>query len=533
MSVPLPIYHQYTKHNHTTAKTPPPLGPAEKIHVHDLFLTPDERFEIFQVKAAERPHLLHYNPQDDEYDGDGEDRRCHTNSKEKQKVSYHNSDNSTTTTTNTTSSCSSSCSSSNQEKDPLEPPPLIDGCDIPGWRKERLIKVSQHQQSLLSVLNIGASSTMFRRESQWTVFYHLWMEKYCEEDSPWFGMKKLLLDSNTMKRHALIVHYDDCKQTVKLHDQSSRYVTKFAMEYEQKNIPAVILGATCGWKSMPKYNNSNVGLESFAASNDFTGSSGGGGGEGGWTFANLLSRFSNVNVRFSDTHGEMMAFETYAKYITNLEGLLDDSPLGIYDSEFGDEDSPTHELLEEYEVPKCFSPDLFDLAKIDNEEDSNRPPFRWILIGPERSGTGMHVDPLWTNAWVTVLQGKKRWMLFPPETPLREIGMIHGQPQINSATWFKKYYERVTSDDWPEEWRPVEVLQVPGETVFVPNGWPHLVLNLELTVAVTHNYASEFGPFERMWREVQQDEPIFADKWLVGMKERRPDLVQVINRIIR
>ena len=77
----------------------------------------------------------------------------------------------------------------------------------------------------------------------------------------------------------------------------------------------------------------------------------------------------------------------------------------------------------------------------------------------------MHVDPLFTNAWVTILQGKKRWMLFPPKTPSKDIGMMNDTDNglevsntLPSIIWFKKYYNEVTSNDWPECYKPIEVL---------------------------------------------------------------------------
>ncbi|KAL9181725.1 hypothetical protein ACHAXT_012068 [Thalassiosira profunda] len=480
-------------------------------HVHDRYLDAEERYEVFVVKAAERPHLVHWTAVDS-----GEDP---SEEKKADDSSVHPS------------------------AEP--PPPLTDGCDLPGWRRERVAPCMNAlecgrevdvESPLQGTLHVGAGSSLLRRESQ-LPFVSSGLCSGRANNNPcwWHSAKESFGVPPPEDRAAPVI---DHGEAVKLVDG----MTFFCKEYEMKNRPVKVLGATEGWKAMPSYGTRDDAAQDPTAvvagkeRNSWrdvgeTSAILSGGGRGGWTFANLLSRFGNISFRFSDTHGEMLSILTYAKYITSPEGLSDDSPLGIYDSEFGDADSPTSVLLDEYSVPSCFSPDLFDLADdgaasdddTDEEDDHtpkiSRPPYRWILIGPERSGTGMHVDPLMTNAWVTILQGKKRWLLFPPDTPHESIGMHDDEPQIPSSIWFRDYYDKVTLPTWPKRYRPVEVLQCPGETVYVPAGWPHLVLNLALTVAVTHNYASEHGPFfERLCAEVAQDEAEFASRWHDGLQ---------------
>ena len=160
----------------------------------------------------------------------------------------------------------------------------------------------------------------------------------------------------------------------------------------------------------------------------------------------------------------------------------DDSPLYIFDANF-DTDPVTKDLLGDFcPSTKYFPEDLFHLVG-----EKRRPPHRWFLIGPKRSGTTVHVDPLGTSAWNTVLQGRKRWALFPPNTPkevAKCLSVIRRGEDDEAINYFIDLLPRLRAK-YSEELPLVEFTQLPGDTVFIPGGWWHAVLNLDDSIAVT------------------------------------------------
>ena len=139
-------------------------------------------------------------------------------------------------------------------------------------------------------------------------------------------------------------------------------------------------------------------------------------------------------------------------------------------------------------------------------------------------------------------------MLFPPSTDRKLIGLDEGEQSI---FWYLHRYEKLVRND-PLNLGIVEVLQVssirrvllffsrnlfltywrrqkPGETVYIPGGWPHVVINMELSVAVTHNYAADHL-LEEIWTALcEEGETDFALRWYNGLK--RNNKQALIDRI--
>jgi hypothetical protein len=231
----------------------------------------------------------------------------------------------------------------------------------------------------------------------------------------------------------------------------------------------------------------------------------------GWDLHTLAtSKYAKAKFRIGDDENSRSIRIELDKYLQYLDLTNDDSPLYLFEDHFVELPSSS-DLVHVYSPPKYFSTDLFLLIS-----EERRPPFRWIIAGSARCGTKQHIDPLGTSAWNGLTSGIKRWVLFSPQTPMSIASgsflYTNEEKIMGRAYEAVEYFDIIVprirkwmatlSQDERDRYGMREFLQHPGEVVFVPNSWPHAVVNHGCdAVSFTQNWASPYGPnFKEIWK---------------------------------
>ncbi|GAA5861106.1 hypothetical protein JCM3774_002192 [Rhodotorula dairenensis] len=210
-----------------------------------------------------------------------------------------------------------------------------------------------------------------------------------------------------------------------------------------------------------------------------------------WTLPHLAERFPDIALRAEAT---LTTLHDYGRYHDDCP--QDESPLYLFESEFVKKTTGRQgpDLGDDYRVPACFSEDLFEVM------GAERPDYRWLIVGPTRSGSTWHVDPNHTSAWNAVTVGEKAWVMFPPDvTPPGVYASEDGaqvEAPLSLAEWFLSYYDHAKrvygprATDSGKRGKMREGICRAGEILYVPSGWWHIVVNLTPATAVTQNYVS-------------------------------------------
>jgi len=277
----------------------------------------------------------------------------------------------------------------------------------------------------------------------------------------------------------------------------------FERDYEEKNVPVVILGGSECWPCVRDWGKVGVLVNKTNTNTNSTAAAECGSKSAPPTFRATSGKCS-IPVEFT--------LSTYLEYARCQR--KDEAPLYFFDRDFV---AKCPQLGKDYqsELKKtcpffCTTPenpsDLFSLLGSDK-----RPDHKWLIIGPQRSGSSFHIDPNCTHAWNCPIIGRKKWIFYPPGHP--PPGVIPSSDgddvamPISLGEWvidfWKEHVKRKQKLKREGRWEemPLECVVSPGDILFVPHGWWHTVINLEEeegspgemmpNIALTQNYVSK------------------------------------------
>ena len=163
----------------------------------------------------------------------------------------------------------------------------------------------------------------------------------------------------------------------------------------------------------------------------------------------------------------------------------------FYRNRHDDKNNNVESLKELFSQIKNFFPNSkFVNVEADKNEFFHGMPL--FYIGNPMSYTYWHDHGAAVNI---LLSGKKKWYLLPP-------GSYFG-PRVDSmSNYLKNIYKHSPI-------KPLEVIQYPGDCIFIPATWNHAVINLEEVIGVTFQLGEDME-----LRKTSRNEMIKSERYL-------------------
>jgi hypothetical protein len=201
-----------------------------------------------------------------------------------------------------------------------------------------------------------------------------------------------------------------------------------------------------------------------------------------------------------------------ADFLSYAASARADFPHYVVETTF---EGPLAALLDDYSSPDGFADALDDIPGT-----KSRPH---LFIGGARTGSLLHVDTRCTCGWNVCLFGAKRWCLLGPETRLSELGIDACSDA--PGCWFADHLPALRVAALSGRVRMRECIQRPGELVYIPFGWHHAIVNLEVSCAIAHTLITP-ASLPAAWAGLCTTYPSFAIALREQLQSRRPELAE-------
>ncbi|CAN8026879.1 unnamed protein product [Ixodes persulcatus] len=304
--------------------------------------------------------------------------------------------------------------------------------------------------------------------------------------------------ASTQERTLLLNSLKTCKakqsELVERHHAKDLPLDTFLRKHEKLCRPVVIHGLLDEWKALER-----------------------------WSLYNLVSMHSDCEFSVGRDHNLERVSIKMKYFAYYLKEYREPVPLQISDDL---RDGGTRRLREDYDVPSYFKDDMFKYAR-----DADLPPTRCFNLGPPLAGDRIQTNPMQCNLWSALVHGARRWCLFPHHVPQDLLCHDHKarkDRRLESAVaWFDKTYPKTQSPRWPRYFKPLEIVQAPGEVVFVPAGWWYVAINLDVCVAVSHHHCSP-SKLAQAWPRLVRNNKKLKRNWYELLRRRRPEVAVLV-----